>query len=72
VVFSSIKKQILPKRLHSADMAVFTSLNDRGQLFSTENTPVVFGTATIDFLTMIECMVCMPCPFIIVVGELGT
>jgi hypothetical protein len=40
----------LPKRLRSGDMAVFASLDDRDQLFSTENIPLVLGTATIDFV----------------------
>jgi hypothetical protein len=31
-------------------MAVFSSLDDHGLLFSTGNTPSVLGTATIDFV----------------------
>jgi hypothetical protein len=32
---------IFPQRLRSGDMAVFTSLDDHGQLFLTEKTPVI-------------------------------
>jgi hypothetical protein len=32
--------RILPKRLRSGDMAVLASLDDHGQLFWTENTPL--------------------------------
>jgi hypothetical protein len=48
--FLDLITQILPKRLRSGDTAVFASLDDRGQLFSTENTPLVLGTATVDFV----------------------
>jgi hypothetical protein len=34
-------------------MAVFASLDDHGQLFSTENIPLVLGTATVDFVHII-------------------
>jgi hypothetical protein len=49
-VFFDLITRILPKRLCSGDMAIFASWNHHGQLFSTENTSLVLGTATVNLV----------------------
>jgi hypothetical protein len=49
-VSSDLIARIFPKRLRSGDMAIFASLDHRGQLFSTEKTSLVLGTATVNLV----------------------
>jgi hypothetical protein len=52
-VFFDLIMRILPKRLRSGDMAIFASLNHRGQLFSTEKKSLVLGTATVNLVHIV-------------------
>jgi hypothetical protein len=52
-VFFDLITRIFPKRLCSGDIAIFASLDHRGQLFSTEKTSLVLGTATVNLVHII-------------------
>ena len=48
--FLDFDSRILPKRLHSGDMAVLACLYDRGHLLSIENTPAVLDAIRTDII----------------------